>query len=217
MIIDCISDLHGYYPELEGGDLLIVGGDLTDDDSVLEHIRFQLWLHDQNYRKKIVISGNHDGRLESLGFDSVYRQYKELGEDYLCDSGTEFEGLKIWGSPWTHLFPGVNPRCTAFMIPKEQLEAKWKLIPDDIDILVTHSPPYGILDEYYDYDSGHTKYGGCEELYMTVQRIRPRLHIFGHIHENGGHGKEKERILYINASLCNEGYKFVNKPIRVIF
>jgi Icc-related predicted phosphoesterase len=213
MIIDCISDLHGFYPELDGGDLLIVAGDLTASDEFLQYEAFFKWLLMQKYKRKILIAGNHDGMLMGL--------YKIEGEEtdlsYLCDSGTEFEGLKIWGSPWTHLFPGVNPRCTAFMIPKEQLEAKWKLIPDDIDILVTHSPPYGILDEYYDYDSGHTKYGGCEELYMTVQRIRPRLHVFGHIHENGGHGKEKERILYINASLCNEGYKFVNKPIRVIF
>lgn len=214
MIIDCISDPHGYYPKLEGGDLLIVAGDLTDDDSVLEHSRFQLWLHDQNYRKKIVISGNHDRRLESLGFDSVYRQYKELGEDYLCDSGTEFEGLKIWGSPWTPFFTGVNPHCTTFMLPEEELEAKWALIPDGIDILVTHGPPFTIRDK-----TVRGKQAGSPSLLAEhLKRLRPNLWVFGHIHEDYGREGPYEwnNTLYVNASIVNERYNPVNNPIRVI-
>src|SRR5690606_22101282 len=68
--------------------------------------------------------------------------------EYLCDSGTEFEGLKIWGSPWTKTFLNMNPHCKAFTCDtEEELAEKWDLIPANIDILITHSPPYSILDE----------------------------------------------------------------------
>jgi 3',5'-cyclic AMP phosphodiesterase CpdA len=64
MKIDCISDLHGFQPKLEGGDLLIVAGDLTARDTVEEYITFNSWLSDQNYDRKIIIAGNHDGKIE---------------------------------------------------------------------------------------------------------------------------------------------------------
>ena len=143
MIIDCISDLHGFYPDLEGGDLLIVAGDLTSRDTKEQHIDFSMWLAAQNYSHKVVIAGNHDNRLILLG-----GPVKAPRLDYLLDSGTEFQGLKIWGSPWTKWFPQVNPKCSAFMLKTEdELAEKWKLIPDDIDVLVTHGPPHGILDK----------------------------------------------------------------------
>lgn len=98
MIIDCVSDLHGFYPELPGGDLLIVAGDLTSSDCLYEYDKFHDWALTQDYKNVIVIGGNHDHFLQK---NPYYFPIDDDGFHYLCDSSTEFEGLKIWGSPWT--------------------------------------------------------------------------------------------------------------------
>lgn len=214
MIIDCISDLHGFYPKLEGGDLLIVAGDLTARDHPKQHLKFLSWFSEQNYKKKILIAGNHDNFLRNCSYIAAII---ENGIEYLCDSGTEFEGLKIWGSPWTKTFPGMNPHCKAFTVNnEEELTEKWALIPEDTDILITHSPPYSILDEV-----GEGNYVGSTSLYdrLYSERIRPKLHVFGHIHESYGHIPkmlDMPKTQFVNACHVNERYKSVNKPIRII-
>ncbi len=215
MIIDCISDLHGYYPKLEGGDLLIVAGDLTARDTLDQRLEFLRWLRRQEYKKKIWIAGNHDGSLVGLNFTPT----RPDSAEYLLDSGTEFEGLKIWGSPWTKTFPGMNPHCKAFTMEADcQLGEKFKLIPDDIDILVTHSPPYGILDTVSRWPDPIPENCGSKHLLSHVNRIKPRLHVFGHIHEGCGQSIvfEKHIRYFVNASHVNEVYEPINKPIRVI-
>lgn len=244
MIIDCISDLHGHYPKLEGGDLLIVAGDLTARDDFRGWLNFVSWLQLAKYRKKIVIGGNHDGWFVNNPPDE-----NTFGGDcsYLKDSGTTFEYfddrfpeedegffpsgkrvLKIWGSPWTLAFEGMNPRCKAFTVyTEEELAAKWALIPDDIDILITHSPPAGLGDK-----TARGEHVGSKTLLDALERIKPQIHIFGHVHEGyGSHellledlevrdgkiNKINERsIKCYNASYVDERYRPVNKPIRVI-
>lgn len=209
MIIDCISDLHGFYPELEGGDLLIIAGDLTANDSEAAYLKFFDWLSDANYSKKIVVAGNHDNKIQE-GIIEI----RSVGPiSYLCDSGTEFEGLKIWGSPWTKTFLGMNPNCKAFTVDtEEELAEKWALIPADVDILVTHSPPYGILDK-----TRRGEHVGSLSLRNEVMgRINPKLHVLGHIHGCGGRDMKTSITHYINASLLDDFYEPVNKPIRVI-
>jgi Icc-related predicted phosphoesterase len=216
MIIDCISDLHGHYPKLEGGDLLIVAGDLTARDTLEEHLFFIKWAVRQEYNKVIYIAGNHDNRC-------LKESAKNKKVEYLCDSGTEFEGLKIWGSPWTKMFDGLNPKCMAFTCDtEEELEHKWALIPDDTDILITHSPEYGLLDEVVDEDC-HERIRHCGSISLgekTANLKNLKLHVVGHIHEGYG---VKDAITfgnnmykYVNCSHVNERYQPVNKPIRVI-
>lgn len=214
MIIDCVSDLHGKFPELEGGDLLIMAGDCTSNDRVPAWCKFFEWCDKQEYKHKILIAGNHDGFLSQCIPSSDTREI--LGElhegcEYLCDSGITIEGLKIWGSPWTPTFYDWY-----FMKDRgADIKAMWDLIPEDTDILITHGPPYGILDTN---KQGH--HCGCEELREAVMRVKPTLHIFGHIH--GGYGKQTslwpngEAVTFINAAHMNEDYEPVNKPIRVI-
>ena len=217
MIIDCIADLHGHYPKLEGGDLLIVAGDLSAHDHGGEHFEFLMWLKDQKYIRKIFIAGNHDN--EWIDYVPHAPTFKH-GMEYLCDSGTEFEGLKIWGSPWTLTFPGINPHCTAFTGTEAELEAKFAMIPDDTDILVTHGPPKGMLDR-----SIAGIQCGSQSLTNKIHRLQLRVHVFGHIHE--AYGKEDCFIpaynyigmcdcRFINCSHVNERYKPVNKPVRVV-
>jgi Icc-related predicted phosphoesterase len=213
VIIDCISDLHGEYPELEGGDLLIVAGDLTSNDTDKAWVNFENWIYNQSYKEKIIIAGNHDNFLSSIEEHRMYRYWDKVGVTYLCDSGTEFEGLKIWGSPWSLSFPGINPHCTAFTGNEEELEEKYKLILDDIDILITHCPPNGILDA----TKRSKKHVGSISLRNHVMdRIKPKLHVFGHIHEWGGEIIDLITTKFVNASIMNEDYEPVNKPVRVI-
>lgn len=214
MKITAISDLHGHYPELPGGDLLIVAGDLTARDKVSEHIDFARWLSHQNYRKIVVVAGNHDGQYEEAHMAAAFLSC-EPSAVYLEDSGTTFEGYKIWGMPWTPTFCDWH-----FMAGPEKRKEKCDLIPHDIDILVTHGPPYGILDQ----ESGG-EHCGCRFLRSTIERIQPRLHIFGHIHEGYGHevmlhtgdatnGDDRYTHIY-NVAIMNEDYEPVNKPTEI--
>ncbi len=196
MIIDCISDLHGYKPELQGGDLLIVAGDLTARDKDSEYIELMLWLTKQDYKKKVMIAGNHDGKLEA------WQPMKLDDVDYLCDSATEYEGLKIWGAPWTPTF-----YYWYFMKDRgEPIKEMWDKIPDDVDILVTHGPPYGILDNRL----------GCMDLTNALPRLtKLKLHVFGHIHESPGQ-EVINGTTFVNASIMDKRYRPFHKPIRII-
>ena len=217
MIIDCIADLHGFYPKLEGGDLLIVAGDLTARDTGSEHLKFIEWLCEQKYRKKVFILGNHDN----------YTSFNEPIEDnrgfsYLCDSCTEFEGLKIWGSPWTKTFEGMNSKCKAFTVDTdEELAEKYKLIPNDTEILITHGPAICMLDRTIE-----NRHVGSVNLSAQLGFLNNlKLHIFGHIHESYGRIDppaylpnffDISKHYCVNASHVNENYEPVNAPIRII-
>lgn len=229
MKIDCISDLHGHHPELPGGDLLILAGDYTGNNRTSQWVSFFSWLKQQQYRKKILIAGNHDGFLESA-YPKTQKEADELSElqsfleeqgeekedfEYLCDSGTEFEGLKIWGSPWTPTFCNWH-----FMKERgEELRTQWDLIPEGTDILITHGPPLGILDKVqYSSRALRESHAGCADLRDAVERIQPRLHVFGHIHEAYGEMILKctpKDIRCINCAIMNAWYYPTNKPIHV--
>jgi Icc-related predicted phosphoesterase len=217
MIVDIISDPHGFYPALEGGDLLIIAGDLTARDDFQEWKTFFKWIATLTYKKKIVICGNHDRFME---YNPGFMFDEKDSFEYLCDSGTEFQGLKIYGSPWTKSFAGENPKCLAFTCEtEEELADHWKCIPEDTDILVTHSPPFTIRD-----GRNPNQNLGSRSLMKRISKINLKLHVFGHIHE--GYGimdlqwlKLKNGFkggLYVNASHVNEYYEPVNPPIRVV-
>lgn len=213
MIIDCISDLHGFLPDLSGGDLLIVAGDLTARDLPGQHFAFNRWMKDQDYKMKILIAGNHDGHYEknTVSGKSIYCPDSKV--HYLFDSGIESEGMKIWGSPWTPTFFDWH-----FMKDRgDPIKEKWDLIPDDTEILITHGPPFGIQDQVkYSSKAKEGKFAGCEELRNAIDhRLKKlKLHVFGHVHE--GYGKViVNDVIHVNASIMDEDYKPVNKPIRI--
>ncbi len=232
MKVTAISDLHGDRPRLKGGDLLIIAGDLTARDRLSEYLDFCHWLKNQNYDKKIVIAGNHDMRIqkEPFQFDTML-----TGDTYLCDSGTEveyeeeveeehkFKGLisykvkrklKLWGTPWTQWFQGVNPDCAAFMLRTEfELKDKFDLIPEDTDILITHGPCAQRLD--------HTLYGdraGSTALRSRVDYLASqkqlKYHFHGHIHEAYGEHEEGGLKTY-NVARMDRNYIPKNKIVNI--
>ena len=138
------------------------------------------------------------------------------GVTYLQDQGEMIEGLSIWGSPWQPWFYDW-----AFNLARgPQLAEKWAMIPNGIDIVVTHGPPMGILDRT---DRG--EHVGCADLRDQMAILRPRLHVFGHIHE--GYGQVVKQVwrrddptvsddtIYVNAANCTVQYRVENPPIVV--
>jgi Icc-related predicted phosphoesterase len=193
-----ISDTHTKHEKLNGflpgGDILLCAGDISSRGYKTELENFFKWFDGiDNYDHKIFIAGNHD-----FGFQDEY-----LG----IQDGDEPE-LKIWGSPWQPEFHNW-----AFNLPRgEKIKEKWDLIPNDVDILITHGPPFSKLD-YVPYNNINV---GCEELLLKVQEIKPKIHLFGHIH-SGRNVVFSDGTLYVNAAILNDRYEFINKPITIDF
>lgn len=204
MRIVCLSDTHNLHDRITvpEGDLLIHAGDATMRGTLEEIVVFDAWLASLPHRHKVVVAGNHDFLFERE--PALARQLLRSAV-YLQDSGVELDGLELWGSPWQPWFFdwAFNLRRGA------PLREKWDLIPESTDVLITHGPPHGILDRV---DGGELV--GCEELLQAILRCRPRLHVFGHIHE--GYGQEKrDGVTFVNASNCNRAYRPVNPPVVV--
>ena len=162
--------------KIPDADLLIFAGDMSVCRTVQDVAGFNAFLKTLPHRHKIVIGGNHDHLLASspeLG--------RKLLQDaiYLQDETVVIEGIKIYGSPWQPIF-NTNA-CDAFALSRGIImHEKWAMIPEDTDILITHTPPCGIMDE----DGGVSH--GCSDLLEAVQHIAPTFHIFGHIHNHNG-------------------------------
>ncbi len=210
MRVVCISDTHNCNEQIvvPDGDLLIHSGDATTVGTVEQIVAFNRWFAGLPHRNKIFVAGNHDWLFERD--NARARALLDPSIIYLQDSSVEIEGLKVYGSPW-------QPRFFdwAFNLDRgPQMAAKWRLIPDDVDILITHGPPNGILDTVP--RVWGEELTGCEELRIRVDQMTPlgrlKLHVFGHIH--CGYGTATvDGVRYVNASTCDEAYDPTQPPI----
>jgi Icc-related predicted phosphoesterase len=160
------------------------------------------WFNGLNYKYKVFIAGNHDFYFERR---TVAEIKSLLPENcfYLCDSEVEIEGVKFWGSPITPWF--LNWAFNRFR--GKNIRQHWALIPADTDVLITHGPPAGILDA-----TVHGNSTGCADLLQKIVEVKPKFHLFGHIHEAYG-AKKHGDTMFVNASLLNEDYKLVNQAV----
>jgi Icc-related predicted phosphoesterase len=204
MKIVCISDTHFQHQKMEipAGDLLLHAGDFSKIGLPYEVEKFNEWLGTLPHPHKVVIAGNHD---------FLFEKQPELARSlltnaiYLEDSGVEVAGIKIWGSPITPwFFDWAFNRLRGADIRKH-----WDLIPKGIDILITHGPPFGILDM-----TVRQKPVGCEDLWEIVQEIQPKLHLFGHIHEARGQ-MQVGNTLFVNAAMLDVNYDPVYEAIVI--
>lgn len=204
-----ISDTHGKHKHLKlpDADMIIHCGDFTSVGREHEVRNFMKWYSKlDQYKYKIIIAGNHDWLFERNS--SLAKTYIPENVIYLEDNEIIIDGIKFYGSPVQK--PFLN---WAFNRSEAVLERHWKAIPSDVDVLITHSPPYGIGDYVSNYYSDGCQ--GSPSLYMEiVKRIKPKISTFGHIHE--GYGiKVIDDITFINASNLNGDYFCVNPPIIV--
>lgn len=214
MKITFISDTHSKHKHLTSnvynnilgsGDVLVHAGDCTNVGRESEVKDFLDWFANTNYTHKIFIAGNHDFYFEKV--HDIDQKYKDMGVHYLFDSSVEIDGVKFYGSPWQPIFYNW-----AFNLTRgDRLAEVWAKIHEDVDILITHSPAYGMLD--------YTPRGeqvGCVDLYDRIIQIKPKIHVCGHIHWAYGQ-KSFNGIEFLNASVLNERYEYENKPISLNF
>lgn len=217
MRIVCMSDTHclQHNFKVPEGDLIIHAGDFSSIGTDREVRKFAKWFRGLPHPHKVVIAGNHDRFFERQ--PEIARSYLEPDIIYLEDSGCEIGGLKFWGSPWQPEF-----ERWAFNLPRNgvKLLEKWAMIPADTDVLITHGPPSGVLDQVRPRITawGMPEDGsgplGCEQLAARVACVRPKLHVFGHIHD--GYGQiTQDGTTFVNASVCDEDYRPMNRPIVV--
>lgn len=196
--IIAISDLHGELPDVPECDLLLLGGDLCPDGPPIfqsNWLDFILrnWLKKVPAANVVAIAGNHDLIFESAN----YLIPKGLRWNYLQDQAIEIQGFKIYGTPWQLPFWG------AFNLKEEELQKKYANIPQDVDILLSHGAPYGIRDE------AHNVHTGSISLRNKIFEIKPKLSIFGHIHECFGIEKIED-TLFANVSLSDVHRNSIN-------
>src|ERR1035437_7778511 len=202
LTIVCMSDTPELHRELDvpHGDILIHAGDLTMfSKSASAILDFNEWLGDLPHRWKILIPGNHEFFLEG----DPSRRRLISNATVLINEGVEVAGLKIWGSPVTPLYGGAFGLSSP--ADRTRLYAE---NPEDVDILVTHGPPYGILDQ----SPGTLHHTGCPQLLEAVTRLKPGLHVFGH--EHGAHGLVSiDDTLLVNAALLGPDGDLDASPI----
>lgn len=173
---------------------------------VQDILSFNHWLGDQPFRHRVVCAWNHDRYFEASPQQARAFLTNAI---YLENAGVTIDNVTFWGSPYTPEF--LN---WAFMYPRGSSARRyWDLIPDSLDVLITHGPPFGILDQTVPGEA----HLGCEELLNAVERKKPGVHLFGHIH--GGAGTfENEATRFANAAYLNERYKPLDPAgkIRVV-
>jgi Icc-related predicted phosphoesterase len=214
-----ISDTHTKHDKLNGflpgGDILLHCGDLTSRGYITEVENFMVWYDKiNNYDHKVFIAGNHDFGFQDeneklRGLLTGFKTIEYLQDELLALGEGEQEYIdmiKIWGTPWQPEFHNW-----AFNLPRgEKLKEKWDMIPLNTDILITHGPPFGKLD-YVPYNNINV---GCEELIKRVEEIKPKIHVFGHVHEGYGYVFDGNTH-YINAAVLNGRYEYRNKPLTI--
>lgn len=170
MKLTFISDTHSLHKTLaiESGDVLIHCGDFTNKGSLEDTENFADFMSVQDFKYKVVIAGNHDFCFEDDRKEAAEQYLADKDIIYLNDTGVTIEGLKFWGSP-------VQPEFFNWAFNRERGEdicKHWDLIPDDTDILLTHGPAFGILDNVLEGEKV-----GCTDLLDKIKRIKPKIHI----------------------------------------
>lgn len=201
MKVVLISDTHEKIAPVPSGDILIHAGDLTMMGRADKIVQAGNWLRSLPHKHKIIIAGNHDFMFERDRATAL--ALLGPGIIYLENELVTVEGLRIYGSPVQPWF------CDwAFNVHRgAPIRKFWDLIPEDLDVLITHGPPRGILDT----SSLKGEHCGCDDLLMAVKWKRPKVHVFGHIH--GGYGTcTIGPTTFYNAAVLDEAYNAVHAP-----
>jgi Icc-related predicted phosphoesterase len=211
-----ISDTHGMHDKVvvpADTDILFHSGDWCNAGYPGEAVSFIEWLSAQPARYKVFIAGNHEKCMDTDFFSEGDRDYIKslINMDhtihFLEGNVIDIEGRKIWGGPWQPEFGHW-----AFNLPRGQaLKEKWEHIPQGLDVLITHGPPYGVLDYIQPRFArpGEDPHVGCWDLMEKIKEVKPKFHLFGHIHYAAGR-KTIDSTEFINASSCDERYSLVN-------
>ena len=222
--IVAISDTHTLHDKviIPECDILIHAGDWTFQGERAEVRDFCKWLDKQPAKEIVIIPGNHEKIWERCLPESKSWITEDCPRAHLLmESSVELFNLKIWGSGYTPAFgygwafnAGRDP-VEAAHIFKPFIGDIWATIDNDVDILVTHGMPEYSLDSVWDRNNNEWKSVGDAELAKRISQLKNLKHyIGGHLHAEGGKTEHVQNVWYHNASVCNESYKVVNRPIE---
>lgn len=217
MKIVAMADVHNTFKfSIPDGDVLVVCGDLTYTGALSELRTTAEYLAKLPHPNKIVVAGNHDFCLEGRQFRHPFVKpaLRIEAEDILFENGLKYlygtsiviDGLKFFGGPWTPVY-----HDWAFNLNPQEREAVWATTPDDVDVLLSHGPPYGYGDL-----TTHGQRVGCEALLNAIDAKRPRVVCFGHIHEDVGQWTRGSSRL-INCSVGYPVYRGMPQHQPVVF
>lgn len=218
-----LSDTHGLHEHFVGiwlkemieehqPDVLVHSGDFMRYAMKYDDLKnFFEWFKQFDVQYKVIVPGNHDMWCEKLENNDYLRsEMVPKGFHFLINEEVVIEGVKFWGSPYTPEFYNWG-----FQLYQNDGKKLWATIPDDVEVLITHGPAYGVLD--VPGEPHHTKGSvGCLYLANRIQELKNlKAHLFGHIH--GAYGKQDVNgCMRFNSSILNEEYKVFNKPQFVI-
>jgi hypothetical protein len=181
--IVAVADTHLFHHDLAvpEGDVFVHAGDMCRIGDLAELRTAADWINALPHRHKVVVAGNHDW---AFAREPGAARAMFPGVHYLEDSEVALDGVRFYGSPWTPEF------CNwAFNLPRgPELALMWAKIPHGLDVLVTHGPPEGFGDRTKGIrvPTATPSRAGCADLRQRVAEVQPRLHLFGHIHQDGG-------------------------------
>lgn len=219
MKLVCISDTHNRHGKLviPKCDVLIHAGDYSSEGYEREVRDFYKWLNKQDATHIISVQGNHE-----LGWEANPLLMTEVAKEQcpriilLNDSSIVIDGVKFYGTPVTPFFNSwaynraeTDNEILYHGVPS--IKPHFDAIPNDIDVLITHGPPLGILDEVKGREGQHL---GSASLLEAIKRVKPDVHVFGHIHS--GHGElHRDGTSFYNVAICDERY-YPSQSVRVI-
>lgn len=185
-----ISDTHGMHREMHSlpyADIIVHSGDFCREGTEGEVIDFIEWFDSLEYNHKIFVAGNHDDYLHNAQIDGLPENIH-----YLYYSALNIEGINFYGIPM------FSADIISQKYQKQILE-----IPNNIDVLITHQPPFGILDKTTN------KHYGDIDILNQVCAIKPKFHLFGHVHNNNG--IISGSTTFINSAMSDENYQLKQK------
>lgn len=221
-----ISDTHTQHDKVHVPecDILFHCGDWTylGEKETVEN--FAKWLNTLPARHIVITPGNHEiGLFRKLPQSRSWILDHCPRANLLIHESVEIQGINIFGSPYTpyfHNWAWNAGRTIAESVYyfKPFIGDLWQDIPENTQILITHGPPYNILDTAMDYNDGYATSVGCVELSKRIEALPDlKIHAFGHLHYDGGKTKTINNIKYVNAAVCNDAYKPSNSLITVDF
>lgn len=205
------------YP-VPDGDVLVHAGDLTNTGKYVELLHVVDWMKNLPHEHKLIVCGNHE--LEVSGDTQLVKDiFEKDGIRVIHDEVVDIDGVKFYGQPRTPEFFDWG------WMYRRGFEANqiWSGLPEGIDVVVCHGPPFGYGDVCPDYTNRHKGtsaslvHVGCAEQAQRLSEVKPSFVVCGHVHFSYGPHATPWGTVVVNSSICTERYEPSNRPPVINF
>lgn len=215
--IAAVSDTHGFLPEVRKNtaEIAIIAGDISpleiqgNSEEMKKWLfgEFLNWVIELDVKQVFLIAGNHDFYFQNVKKSEIQQLKRLSGHKlvYIKNESTIYtdktgENWSIFGTPYCNIWGGWP-----FMVDNNLLTEKFKSIPDKVDIIITHSPPFAFGDA----DLNNYEHVGNKPLAKRLENVDYKIIICGHIH--GGNHEFNEHYRIQNVSYLDNSYRESNE------